>query len=69
MMKKYFYKLKEMILKNQFDKSLRVSVVSLILCLFSTILTLSFGNLPLTKLFLSLLIVFYITIVILVYDS
>ena len=68
-MKKCFYKLKEMILKNQFGKSLSVSVISLILCLFGTILALSFGNLPLTKLFLSLLIVFYITIVILVYNS
>lgn len=68
-MKKCFYKLKEMILKNQFGKSLSVSVISLILCLFGTILALGFGNLSLTKLFLSLLIVFYITIVILVYDS
>ena len=68
-MKKCFYKLKEIILKNQFGKSLSVSVISLILCLFGTILALGFGNLPLTKLFLSLLIVFYITIVILVYDS
>ena len=68
-MKKCFYKLKEIILKNQFGKSLRVSVISLILCLFGTILALVFGNLPLTKLFLSLLIVFYITIVILVYNS
>ena len=68
-MKKCFYKLKEMILKNQFGKSLSVSVISLILCLFGTILALGFGNLPLTKLFLSLLIVFYITIVILVYNS
>ena len=68
-MRKYFNKLKEIILKNQFGKSLRISVVGLILCLFSIILTLSFGNLLLTKLFLSLLIVFYITIVILVYDS
>ena len=68
-MKKCFYKLKEMILKNQFGKSLCVSVISLILCLLGTILALGFGNLPLTKLFLSLLIVFYIIIVILVYDS
>ena len=68
-MKKCFYKLKEMILKNQFGKSLSVSMISLILCLFGTILALGFGNLPLTKLFLSLLIVFYITIVILVYNS
>ena len=68
-MKKCFYKLKETILKNQFGKSLSVSVISLILCLFGTILALGFGNLPLTKLFLSLLIVFYITIVILVYNS
>ena len=68
-MKKCFYKLKEMVLKNQFGKSLGVSVISLILCLFGIILALGFGNLPLTKLFLSLLIVFYITIVILVYDS
>ena len=68
-MKKYFNELKETILKNQFGKSLSVSVISLILCLFSTILALGFGNLPLTKLFLSLLIVFYITIVILVYNS
>ena len=68
-MKKCFYKLKEMILKNQFGKSLSVSVISLILCLFGTILALDFGNLPLTKLFLSLLIVFYITIVILVCNS
>ena len=68
-MKKCFYKLKEIILKNQFGKSLSVSVISLILCLFGTILALGFGNLPLTKLFLSLLIVFYITIVILVCNS
>ena len=68
-MKKCFYKLKEMILKNQFGKSLRISVISLILCLFGTILALGFGNLPLTKLFLSLLIVFYTTIVILIYES
>ena len=68
-MKKCFNELKETILKNQFGKSLRISVISLILCLFGTILALGFGNLPLTKLFLSLLIVFYITIVILVYDS
>lgn len=68
-MKKCFYKLKEMILKNQFGKSLSVSIISLILCLFGTILALGFGNLPLTKLFLSLLIVFYITIVILVCNS
>ena len=68
-MKKCFNELKETILKNQFGKSLGVSVISLILCLFGTILALGFGNLPLTKLFLSLLIVFYITIVILVYDS
>ena len=68
-MKKCFNELKETILKNQFGKSLRISVISLILCLFGTILALGFGNLPLTKLFLSLLIVFYITIVILVYNS
>ena len=68
-MKKCFNELKETILKNQFGKSLGVSVISLILCLFGTILALGFGNLPLTKLFLSLLIVFYITIVILVYNS
>ena len=68
-MKKHFYKFKEMVLKNQFGKSLGVSVVSLILCLLGTILALGFGNLPLTKLFLFLLIVFYITIVILIYDS
>ena len=68
-MKKCFYKLKEMILKNQFGKNLSVSVISLILCLFGTILALGFGNLPLTKLFLSLLIVFYTTIVILIYES
>ena len=68
-MKKCFNELKETILKNQFGKSLRISVISLILCLFGIILALGFGNLPLTKLFLSLLIVFYITIVILVYDS
>ena len=68
-MKKCFNELKETILKNQFGKSLSVSVISLILCLFGTILALGFGNLPLTKLFLSLLIVFYITIVILVYNS
>ena len=68
-MKKCFYKLKEMILKNQFGKSLSVSVISLILCLFGTILVLGFGNLPLTKLFLSLLIVFYIIIVILICNS
>ena len=68
-MKKCFYKLKEMILKNQFGKSLSVSVISLILCLFGTILALGFGNLPLTKLFLSLLIVFYIAMVILVCNS
>ena len=68
-MKKCFNELKETILKNQFGKSLNVSVISLILCLFGTILALGFGNLPLTKLFLSLLIVFYITIVILVCNS
>ena len=68
-MKKYFNELKETILKNQFGKSLRISVISLILCLFGIILALGFGNLPLTKLFLSLLIVFYITIVILVCNS
>ena len=68
-MKKCFNELKETILKNQFGKSLRISVIGLILCLFGIILALGFGNLPLTKLFLSLLIVFYITIVILVYDS
>ena len=68
-MKKCFYKLKEMILKNQFGKNLSVSVISLILCLLGTILALGFGNLPLTKLFLSLLIVFYITIVILICNS
>lgn len=68
-MKKCFNELKETILKNQFGKSLRISVISLILCLFGIILALGFGNLPLTKLFLSLLIVFYITIVILVYNS
>lgn len=68
-MKKYFNKLKETILKNQFGKSLSVSVISLILCLFGTILALGFGNLPLTKLFLTLLIVFYITIVILICNS
>ena len=68
-MKKCFNELKETILKNQFGKSLGVSVISLILCLLGTILALGFGNLPLTKLFLSLLIVFYITIVILVCNS
>ena len=68
-MKKCFYKLKEMILKNQFGKSLSVSVISLILCLFGTILALGFGNLPLTKLFLSLLIVFYVSIVVLIYEN
>ena len=68
-MKKCFNELKETILKNQFGKSLNVSVISLILCLFGTILALGFGNLPLTKLFLSLLIVFYITIVILICNS
>ena len=68
-MKKCFYKLKEIILKNQFGKILGVSVISLILCLFGMVLALSFGNLPLTKLFLSLLIVFYTTIVILIYES
>ena len=68
-MKKCFNELKETILKNQFGKSLRISVISLILCLFGIILALGFDNLPLTKLFLSLLIVFYITIVILVYNS
>ena len=68
-MKKCFNELKETILKNQFGKSLGVSVISLILCLLGTILALGFGNLPLTKLFLSLSIVFYITIVILVYNS
>ena len=68
-MKKCFNELKETILKNQFGKSLGVSVISLILCLLGTILALGFGNLPLTKLVLSLLIVFYITIVILVYNS
>ena len=68
-MKKCFNELNETILKNQFGKSLRISVISLILCLFGIILALVFGNLPLTKLFLSLLIVFYITIVILVCNS
>ena len=68
-MKKCFNELKETILKNQFGKSLGVSVISLILCLFGTILALGFGNLPLTKLFLSLSIVFYITMVILVCNS
>ena len=68
-MKKCFNELKETILKNQLGKSLSVSVISLIFCLFGTILALSFGNLPLTKLFLSLLIVFYITMVILVCNS
>lgn len=68
-MKKYFCKWKWMILKNQFGKILGVSVISLILCLLGTILALGFGNLPLTKLFLSLLIVFYIAIVMLVYNS
>ena len=68
-MKKCFNELKETILKNQFGKSLGVSVISLILCLFGTILALGFGNLPLTKLFLSLSIVFYIAMVILVYNS
>ena len=68
-MKKCFNELKETILKNQFGKSLSVSVISLILCLLGTILALGFGNLSLTKLFLSLLIVFYITIVILVCNS
>ena len=68
-MKKCFNELKETILKNQFGKSLGVSVISLILCLLGTILALGFGNLPLTKLFLSLSIVFYIAIVILVYNS
>lgn len=68
-MKKCFNELKETILKNQFGKSLRISVISLILCLFGIILALGFGNLPLTKLFLSLLIVFYITIVILICNS
>ena len=68
-MKKRFYKLKEIVLKNQFGKNLGVSVIGLILCLLGTILALGFGNLPLTKLFLSLLIVFYITIVILVCNS
>ena len=37
-MRKYFNKLKKIILKNQFGKSLRISVVGLILCLFSIIL-------------------------------
>ena len=68
-MKKCFNELKETILKNQFGKSLRISVISLILCLFGIILALGFGNLPLTKLFLSLSIVFYIAMVILVYNS
>ena len=68
-MKKCFNELKETILKNQFGKSLGVSVISLILCLLGTILALGFGNLPLSKLFLSLSIVFYIAIVILVYNS
>ena len=68
-MKKCFNELKETILKNQFGKSLGVSVISLILCLLGTILALGFGNLPLTKLFLSLLIVFYIIIVILICNS
>ena len=68
-MKKCFNELKETILKNQFGKSLRISVISLILCMNGTILALGFGNLPLTKLFLSLLIVFYITIVMLICNS
>ena len=68
-MKKCFNELKETILKNQFGKSLGVSVISLILCLLGTILALGFGNLPLTKLFLSLSIVFYIAMVILVCNS
>ena len=68
-MKKYFCKWKGIILKNQFSKILGVSVIGLILCLLGMVLALSFGNLPLTKLFLSLLIVFYITIVILVCNS
>lgn len=68
-MKKYFCKWKGIILKNQFGKILGVSVIGLILCLLGMVLALSFGNLPLTKLFLSLLIVFYTTIVILIYES
>ena len=68
-MKKYFNKLKGMILKNQFGKNLGVSVIGLILCLLGIVLALSFGNLPLTKLLLFCLIVFYVTIVILVYYS
>ena len=68
-MRKHFNKLKGMILKNQFGKNLGVSAIGLILCLLGIVLALSFGNLLLTKLFLSLLIVFYITIVILVCDS
>ena len=68
-MKKCFNELKETILKNQFGKSLRISVISLILCLFGIILALGFGNLLLTKLFLSLSIVFYIAMVILVCNS
>ena len=68
-MKNIFYKMKEMILKNQFDKNLGVSVIGLILCLLGIVLALSFGNLLLTKLFLFCLIVFYVTIVILVYYS
>lgn len=68
-MKKCFNELKEIILKNQFGKSLRVSAISLTLCLLGIILALGFGNLPLTKLFLSLSIVFYIAMVTLVCNS
>ena len=68
-MKKHFCKIKEIVLKNQFGKILGVSVISLILCLLGTILALGFGNLPLTKLFLSLLIVFYVSIVVLIYEN
>ena len=57
-MKNIFYKMKEMISKNQFDKNLGVSVIGLILCLLGIVLALSFGNLPLTKLLLFCLIVF-----------
>ena len=57
-MKKYFNKLKGMILKNQFGKNLGVSVIGLTLCLLGIVLALSFGNLHLTKLLLFCLIVF-----------
>ena len=50
------------ILKNQFSKNLGVSAIGLTLCLLGIVLALSFGNLPLTKLFLFCLIVFSVWI-------